>query len=172
MEMPRGGCPLVNPRPLGLVAIPITIALGAASRMFPLGFALWDKSLGDVAYATLLGFIFVVAWPRARPLVVFALTATACFAIELLQLTNIPRRAPRFLGILLGDTFAWHDVVCYLVGAAFVVLVLLVHRRVNASQVPTFSAPPRAPVQRPAGRTRRRESPRSGARRRRWRGRS
>jgi hypothetical protein len=110
-------------RALGLVAIPITVALGAASRMWPLGFALWDKSLGDVAYAMLLGFVLVVAWPRARPLVVFGLTAAGCFAIELFQLTGLPRRAPPLLRMALGDTFAWHDVACYLVGAAVVAFI-------------------------------------------------
>jgi hypothetical protein len=109
---------------LGLVAIPIVVALGVASRLWPLGWHVWDKSVGDVAYAMLLGFVLAAAWPRARPLVVGALTALLCFAIELFQLTGLPRRAPRLLRVALGDTFAWHDVVCYVVGAAIVVLVV------------------------------------------------
>jgi len=31
----------------------ITIALGAASRLFPVGHPVWDKSAGDAAYATM-----------------------------------------------------------------------------------------------------------------------
>lgn len=111
---------------MGLVAIPITIVLGVASRVWPQGAWIWDKSVGDVAYAMLLGFALVVVWPRARPLLVAALTSAACLAIELFQLTGLPRRAPRLLRLALGDTFAWHDVDCYLVGAAVVALVLVV----------------------------------------------
>jgi hypothetical protein len=102
----------------------ITIALGLASRVWPVGTWLWDKSVGDVAYAMLLGFGFVVVWPRARPLVIGGLTALGCFGIELFQLTGLPRRAPRLVRVALGDTFAWHDVACYVVGAAIVVLVV------------------------------------------------
>jgi hypothetical protein len=111
-------------RTLGLVAIPLVVALGVASRRWPLGWHLWEKSIGDVAYAMLVGFVLAAAWPRARPLLVGALTALACFAIELFQLTGLPRRAPRLVRLALGDTFAWHDVACYVVGAAVVVLAL------------------------------------------------
>ena len=111
-------------RTLGLVAIPLVVALGVASRRWPLGWNLWDKSVGDVAYAMLLGFVLAAAWPRARPLLVGALTALACFAIELFQLTGLPRRAPRLVRRALGETIAGHDVACYVVGAAVVVLAL------------------------------------------------
>jgi len=115
---------MLRARVLGLVAVPITLVLGAASRLWPIGWSVWDKSVGDVAYAMLIGFALLVVWPRARPLVIGAATTAACFAIELFQLTGLPRRAPGLLRVALGDTFAWHDLACYLVGAALVVLAI------------------------------------------------
>jgi hypothetical protein len=113
-----------EPRTRALVGAIVSLVAGAASRVWPLGAWVWDKSVGDVAYATLLGFLVALAWPRARPWVVGVVAAASCFAIELFQLTGIPKRLPRLLHVALGDTFAWHDVVCYGVGAAVVVLVL------------------------------------------------
>lgn len=42
------------------------------------------------------------------------------FAIELFQLTGVPERMPFPINRILGTTFQWHDVVCYLVGACVV----------------------------------------------------
>ncbi|MDB4993619.1 MAG: hypothetical protein JWM74_1051, partial [Myxococcaceae bacterium] len=52
--------------------------------------------------------------PRALGPVAFLV----CFAIEVFQLTGIPMQLPRLLRLALGTAFAWHDVVCYVVGAA------------------------------------------------------
>jgi hypothetical protein len=77
-----------------------------------------------VAYALLVGELLLLAWPRARPLALGAATFAGCFAIELLQLTGLTRRAPALWRLALGDTFAWHDVACYGVGALLLAAVL------------------------------------------------
>jgi hypothetical protein len=102
----------------------LTIAVGMASRLWPVGVWIWDKSVGDVAYAVLFGLVLAVVWPRLRPRAIFALTVLGCFAIELFQLTGLPRRAPRLLHLALGDTFSWHDVCCYVIGAAVIALLV------------------------------------------------
>jgi hypothetical protein len=99
------------------------IALGAASRVWPIGRPLWDKSVGDAAYAMMLAFALSFAWPRMRSLALGVAAVGLAIAIELFQLTGLPARAPRLIQIALGTTFAWHDVACYAVGGAAAALV-------------------------------------------------
>jgi len=105
-----------------LVGVAGAIALGGASRLVPVGNAIWDKSMGDVAYAVMVGFIVLFLRPRTKMIATAGITIAICFAIETFQLTGIPARAPRLLRIALGTTFAWHDMACYVVGALLVAL--------------------------------------------------
>lgn len=98
-----------------------TIVLGLASRRFPIGLHVWDKSVGDALYTVMLYFLVALARPQWRPSLLGASALGISIAIELFQLTEIPARLPRVLQIALGTTFAWHDIVCYCVGAALVV---------------------------------------------------
>ena len=104
----------------GAVAV---IAVGLASRRIHLGIALWDKSLGDVLYAVMIGLIVLVVRPDVRPRVLGLVTFGICFLIELFQWTGIPARAPHLVQLALGTTFAWHDVACYGVGALIAVVL-------------------------------------------------
>jgi hypothetical protein len=52
-------------------------------------------------------------------------------AVELFQLTGLPSRAPRVLRVLLGDTFAWHDVACYVAGGVVAGLAVAAHARMT-----------------------------------------
>ena len=116
-------------RSAAAVGLFVAVALGIASRRFHLGWPLWDKSVGDVAYAVMIGFLVQLVRPRTSAMATAGLAFAICFAIELFQLTGLPARAPRALGVVLGDTFAWHDVVCYAVGGAVVALVVFAHAR-------------------------------------------
>ena len=69
--------------------------------------------------------------PRTRARVTAALSIAICLGVELFQLTGIPARGPRLARVALGDTFAWHDVACYLVGGVLVALVVEAHARVT-----------------------------------------
>ncbi|HSO35155.1 MAG TPA: DUF2809 domain-containing protein [Labilithrix sp.] len=86
--------------------------------MFPIGVHLWDKSLGDAAYATMIFFMVAFVRPGWRSLLIGAVALVLCVAIECFQLTGMPLRLPRIFQIALGTTFAWHDLACYAVGAA------------------------------------------------------
>jgi len=94
-----------------------TVVLGVASRLRPLGLAVWDKSLGDVLYTALLWSLVGLARPRAGRWSLVGVALGLSLAIEAFQLTGVPRRLPRLLQIAFGTTFAWHDVACYVVGA-------------------------------------------------------
>ncbi len=113
---------------VGLVA---TIALGILSRRAPFGIFVWDKSLGDALYTVMLYLLVALARPSWAPRRLAPIAIGASFAIELFQLTGIPHRLPRLLQIALGTRFAWHDMVCYVVGglAAGLVHTLVARRR-------------------------------------------
>ncbi len=106
---------------LGVV---LTIALGLASRSFPVGAHVWDKSLGDALYTVMVYFVVAFARPALGPRALGTAALAVSVAIETFQLTGIPARLPRMLQLALGTTFAWHDVGCYVAGA---VLATLVH---------------------------------------------
>jgi hypothetical protein len=95
----------------------LTITLGIVSRAVRLGVYVWDKSLGDALYAVMIYLLLGLALPAQPPRQRGAVTFVLCFAIELFQLTGMPRTLPRPLRIVLGTDFAWHDVACYAVGA-------------------------------------------------------
>lgn len=108
-------------RRLALIGFVASVLLGLASRgLGPTGFALWDKSFGDVAYAVMLGFLLLLVHPTLSARAVGLGAFGICLALELFQLTGLPVRAPQPLRLLLGTSFAWPDVVCYLIGAVVV----------------------------------------------------
>lgn len=107
-------------------------ALGLASRRLPVGIALWDKSLGDALYAVLIYLLLALARPTARPVALGASAFGISLAVELFQLTGVPARAPRVVAMVLGTTFAWHDVACYAIGSA---AVAVVHRAASRARV-------------------------------------
>jgi hypothetical protein len=100
-------------------ALLLTVALGLLSRKLQLNIPLWDKSLGDVLYAVAVYFVLALIRPGWQPRHVAGWSLLFCLAIETFQLTPIPMRLSHnpLLRLLLGTTFAWHDVACYLVGA-------------------------------------------------------
>jgi hypothetical protein len=116
-------------RPYAAAGLAGVVALGLASRLFPIGLRVWDKSLGDVLYPVAIYLVVATVAPTLRPVTLGGVALAASLAVEFLQLTTFPARLPRLVRPLVGTTFAWHDVACYVVGAT---LVTLVHRLVVA----------------------------------------
>ena len=117
-------------RRFAILGFVVSVLLGLASRKLPpTGFALWDKSFGDADYAVMFGFLFLAVWPALSWRIVGLAAFGVCLALELFQLTGLPRRAPQPLRFLLGDSFAWHDVVCYLIGASAVAAIVFLKAR-------------------------------------------
>jgi hypothetical protein len=104
-----------------LAALALTVALGLLSRLYPLGWVVWDKSLGDVLYAVAayLALALVSRWPAA---VVAPVALAACLAIEFFQATGIPARYGHLAAVrwLIGTDFSWHDVGCYVIGVGLI----------------------------------------------------
>src|SRR5438105_14876907 len=100
-----------------LVALAVTVALGLLSRLRPIGWSLYDKSLGDVLYAVAAYLALALLLFRRPRALVAGLALGLCLAVEAFQATGIPARYEHLLVVrwLLGTTFAWHDVACYVV---------------------------------------------------------
>jgi hypothetical protein len=105
-----------------LAALTVTIALGLLSRLHPVGFPLWDKWLGDVLYAVAAYLVLALLLIRSRPTLVPPLALAACFAVEAFKTTDLPARYGTFLVVrwLLGTTFSWYNLVCYVAGVAVI----------------------------------------------------
>ena len=105
-----------------LAALTATVALGLLSRLRPIGWWPYDKSLGDVLYAVAAYLVLALLLYRRPPALVAPLALGACLAVECFQATGVPARYAHVLAVrwLLGTTFSWHDVACYVVGVALV----------------------------------------------------
>jgi len=103
-----------------LAALVVVIALGLLSRLRPVGWPLYDKSLGDVLYAAAAYLALALLRPRWRSVLVAALALFLCLAVECFQATGIPARHSDLWVVrwLIGTEFSWHDVGCYVVGVA------------------------------------------------------
>jgi hypothetical protein len=101
-------------------ALAVVISGGIISRSTPLGWSLFDKSLGDVLYAVAAYLAFALLLPRAPIALLAVLGVAACFVVEFLKLSEVNAQLSTVpvLRWFLGTTFSWHNIVCYLVGTA------------------------------------------------------
>jgi Protein of unknown function (DUF2809) len=106
-------------------ALAAVIVLGIVSRAVPLGWPLYDKSLGDVLYATAAYLGLALLFPRWPVWFLAALAGGSCLAVEFLQLSEVNEKLLMIPALrwFLGTTFAWHDIVCYLLGVMVAVAV-------------------------------------------------
>jgi hypothetical protein len=104
------------------VALAVTIALGLFSRLAPIGWPPYDKSLGDVLYAIAAYLVLAILLLRRARTLVAGLALSLCLAVEFFQATGIPARHADWLIVrwLIGTDFAWHDIGCYVVGIAMI----------------------------------------------------
>jgi hypothetical protein len=118
----------------------LTICLGLLSRLFPIGWHSYDKSLGDVLYAVAVYLVLALVFYRTKPVMIACLALVLCVAIECFKLTGIPVDYGDLLIVrwVLGTTFSWHNVGCYGVGVVVIagvdMLALLQSRKRAAKQ--------------------------------------
>jgi hypothetical protein len=120
-----------------LLALVVVVTLGLLSRLWPIGWSLHDKSLGDILYAVAAYLVLALIVNRWRPFWVAPVALLLCLAVESFQATGIPARYEHITVVrwILGTTFSWHDVGCYVVGVAVItVLDVLVLRRNRKGQ--------------------------------------
>lgn len=101
-------------------ALLLVIAGGLVTRRFQIGNRLWDHHAGEVLYAAMVTLLVILVRPTMRGRTVAAIAMALCTALEFFQATGIPARLPRLVRFALGATFAWSDLVCYLVGVGLV----------------------------------------------------
>ncbi len=100
--------------------------LGIVSRLFPIGFILWDKYLGDVVYAAVFYLGLSLIWSSGTVTAKAVLSGVYVIAIETFQLTPIPLQLNRshnaiirlFAYLVLGSRFSGWDLLAYGVGLA------------------------------------------------------
>jgi hypothetical protein len=105
-----------------LAALAVTVTLGLLSRLWSVGWPLWDKSLGDVLYAVAAYLVLALILYRRPASLVAALALGLCLAVEVFKTTGLPARYGHLVAVrwLLGTTFSWHNLACYLIGVAVI----------------------------------------------------
>ncbi|QIZ98421.1 DUF2809 domain-containing protein [Leifsonia sp. PS1209] len=105
---------------------------------------------GDALYAALIAVIVAFAVPRAARWVAPVVALAFCWAIEVLQLTPLPRAIEVAVPgsyFVFGSTFQWIDLVAYAVGVAVVAAVSrpAAGSSRDARTTPSGGAPERRP---------------------------
>ena len=108
------------------------VALGLASRRYPVFPSSINAYVGDALWALMVFLGFGVLFPRLSTIRLGALALAFSFCIELSQLYQAPWitgiRQTRLGGLVLGHGFLWGDLVSYTLGVASGVLAEWVSR--------------------------------------------
>src|SRR5271170_4435098 len=117
-----------------LLALVVTVVLGLASRLYPVGWFLWDRVLGEVLYAVAAYLVLAMLFVRKPPLFIAVIAFVCCLAVELFKLTGIPAE---YQGVLLvrwflGMTFSSVNLGYYLIG---VVLIAFADRATRGAKM-------------------------------------
>jgi hypothetical protein len=128
--------PIVNNNPMYQQRSRITyslliimvILLGLGSRHFARELPHWMALyLGDALWALMIFLMVGFLFPKASCLRIASLALAFSFSIECSQLYHATWidaiRANKLGGLILGYGFLWSDLVCYLVGIAFGVVI-------------------------------------------------
>jgi hypothetical protein len=107
-----------------LLTFTLTIALGLASRLYPLDWFLWDRVLGEVLYAVAAYLALAVFLSRKPPLFIAVAAFGSCLAVELFKLTGIPAENQDVFLVrwFLGMTFSAVNLGYYLIGVVLIAL--------------------------------------------------
>ncbi|WP_371030649.1 DUF2809 domain-containing protein [Pseudoclavibacter sp. JSM 162008] len=133
-------------RAAAAVLLAVTVALGLATHcLFPEG-AVSDIA-GDALYTVAVYLGVMLLAPRARPWLLAALAVGWSFAVEFLQLTELPHRAAEAFAptrLVLGAGFDPRDLLVYaLAGVLACAADLSVHRiRARRLEAPRRAATP------------------------------
>ena len=105
-----------------LLALAVTVALGLASRLYPVGWFLWDRVLGEVLYAVAAYLALAVILYRKPPLFIAVSAFVCCLAVELFKLTGIPAENQHVFLVrwFLGMTFSEVNLGYYFIGVVLI----------------------------------------------------
>src|SRR5215218_1167207 len=101
-----------------LLALAVTVFLGLASRLHPMGWLLYDRVLGEVLYAVAAYLVLAMLLVRRPPWLIAGVAFGCCLAVELFKLTGIPAEYQHVFLVrwFLGMTFAWVNLGYYFIG--------------------------------------------------------
>ncbi len=121
---------MMTKRTVVLTEIVVVVVAGIASRLVVTGVSLFDNYVGDALYAMLAYVLLTLVWIKGKPLTKAGITIVVTILIETFELTGIGAQlwqshnlALKLLGIVLGTTFGWWDIVAYIVGTAVISLI-------------------------------------------------
>lgn len=105
-----------------LLAMAVTVALGLASRLYPTGWFLWDRVLGEVLYAVAAYLVWAMLLFRKPPLFIAVVAFACCLAVELFKLTGIPAENQHVFLVrwFLGMTFSVVNLGYYFIGVVLI----------------------------------------------------
>lgn len=105
-----------------MLALAVTVALGLASRLYPVGWVLWDRVLGEVLYGVAAYLLWAILLVHKRPLLVAAIAFACCLAVESFKLTGVPADNQHVFPVrwFLGMTFSVVNIGYYLAGVVLV----------------------------------------------------
>lgn len=119
MHRSRTASPTLRRRLMLVAAVLCIVPMGLAAR-FLLGGWVADVA-GGVLYAVLVYLLVAFCFPQRRPLFIAVVSLGVCWAVELLQLTALPRDLGAVfppIRLVLGTTFAAWDLLAYAAGVA------------------------------------------------------
>jgi hypothetical protein len=105
-----------------LLALAATVVLGLASRLYPVGWFLYDRVLGEVLYAVAAYLVLAMLLHRKPPWLIALIAFGCCLAVELFKLTGIPAEYQHMLLVrwFLGMIFCWVNLGYYLIGVILI----------------------------------------------------
>ena len=105
-----------------LLALAATVVLGPASRLYPLGWFLYDRVLGEVLYAVAAYLALAVLLFRKPPLFIVVIAFVCCLAVEVFKLTGIPAEYQHVLFVrwFLGMHFNMVNLGYYFIGVVLI----------------------------------------------------
>jgi hypothetical protein len=105
-----------------LLALAVTVMLGLASRLYPMGWFLWDRVLGEVLYAVAAYLVWAMLLVRKPPLFIAGIAFACCLAVELFKLTGIPAENQHVFLVrwFLGMTFSVVNLGYYFIGVVLI----------------------------------------------------
>ena len=92
-----------------LLALAAAVVLGLASRLYPVGWFLYDRVLGEVLYAVAAYLVLALLLVRQPPWFIAVMASVCCLAVGLFKLTGIPAEYQHVFLVrwFLGMSFNW-----------------------------------------------------------------
>ena len=112
-------------RTFHFLLLPLVIALGLASRRWPISVSWYDDALGDALYAVMVYLVLAIVFPGRRALHLAIAAGVICLGIELFKLTGYPHAWRRYAisRLVFGTSFGVHNLVRYAVGIVCVAML-------------------------------------------------